>query len=87
MVKYNTIGLEALNTSLAEGSVEFLLDVRGPSEAEEKGHIEGAVMIPLRDLAKNIAYLRYTNKFCTFGEKFLVFFKQKFTLIGHWNNL
>ena len=27
------------------------------SEAEDSGHIEGSVLIPLRDLADNLAYL------------------------------
>ncbi len=57
MEKYNTIGLEALNTALAENPDLFVLDVRNPSEAEEKGHIPGSILIPLRDLAKNLAYL------------------------------
>jgi rhodanese-related sulfurtransferase len=53
MEKYNTLSPEALNTMIAEGQEFFLLDVRGPSEAEELGYIEGAVQIPLHDLGKN----------------------------------
>jgi len=56
MEGYNTIGLDALNTALVE-SPPFLLDVRSASEAENSGHIEGSVLIPLRDLADNLAYL------------------------------
>jgi rhodanese-related sulfurtransferase len=57
MTAYNTIGLDDLNLALAEDPPPFLLDVREPGELEEKGHIEGAVNIPLRELADNIAYL------------------------------
>ena len=57
MVAYNTISLEAVNEMLAEEPPPFLLDVRSPSEVEEKGYIEGAAVIPLRDLAQNIEYL------------------------------
>ncbi|KAA3643534.1 MAG: hypothetical protein DWQ07_23800 [Chloroflexi bacterium] len=56
MEAYNTIGLEALNTQLAE-SPPFLLDVRNASEVEANGHIEGSVLIPLPELADNLAYL------------------------------
>ena len=56
MEGYNTISLDALNTALAENP-PFLLDVRNVAEAEEGGHIEGSVLIPLRDLADNLAYL------------------------------
>jgi rhodanese-related sulfurtransferase len=56
MEAYNTIGLDALNTALVEAP-PFLLDVRNPSELEDGGHIEGSVLIPLRDLADNLAYL------------------------------
>jgi len=35
MEKYNPIGLDALNTMLAEGQTPFILDVRGVEEAEE----------------------------------------------------
>ncbi|WP_420631322.1 rhodanese-like domain-containing protein [Candidatus Leptofilum sp.] len=57
MEAYNTIGLDALNVALVEDPPPFLLDVREVAELEEKGHIEGAVNIPLRELADNIQYL------------------------------
>ena len=53
MEKYNTIGLDDFNLQLIEGE-PFVLDVRQPGELEEKGHIETAVHIPLRELAANI---------------------------------
>lgn len=56
MVAYNTISLDGLNAALAEDP-PFLLDVRSPEEVEKSGHIEGSVLIPLRDLADNLAYL------------------------------
>jgi rhodanese-related sulfurtransferase len=56
MEAYNTIGLEALNTALVENP-PFLLDVRSAEEAANSGHIEGSVLIPLRDLGANLAYL------------------------------
>ncbi len=54
MEAYNTIGIDALNEMIAEGNAPFLLDVREPGELEEKGWIEGAVNIPLRDVAANV---------------------------------
>lgn len=57
MEAYNTIGIEALNEMIVEGNVPFLLDVREASELEEKGWIDGAVNIPLREVADNLAYL------------------------------
>ena len=56
MEGYNTITLDALNTALVEDP-PFILDVRGESELEGSGYIEGAVLIPLRELADNLAYL------------------------------
>jgi len=46
-----------LNLALAEDPPPFILDVRELSEVEENGHIEGAVNIPLREVADNIQYL------------------------------
>jgi rhodanese-related sulfurtransferase len=57
MEKYNTISLEALNEMLAEEPPPFLLDVRSESEVQEKGRIEGSVVIPLRELGKHIDLL------------------------------
>lgn len=57
MVKYNTIGIEDTNALLVEEPPPFLLDVREESEVSESGHIEGAVVIPLREVAQNIDYL------------------------------
>jgi len=57
MEGYNTISLEDLNLALAEDPPPFILDVRELSEVEENGHIEGAVNIPLREVADNIQYL------------------------------
>ncbi len=56
MESYNTITPEALNLALAENP-PFLLDVRSVEEVEGSGHIEGSVLIPLRDLADNLSYL------------------------------
>jgi rhodanese-related sulfurtransferase len=53
MVAYNTIGLEPFNELLIENP-PFILDVRQPNELEERGHIEGAVHIPLRELGANL---------------------------------
>jgi rhodanese-related sulfurtransferase len=57
MVGYNTQGLDGLNEILIEDPPPFLLDVRQPEELAEKGHIEGAVNIPLRELGQNIDLL------------------------------
>ncbi len=57
MVAYNTIGLEDTNVALAEDPPPFLLDVRQPDELEKNGYIEGAVLIPLRELAQNLDLL------------------------------
>ena len=53
MVLYNTIGLEDLNSMLSEEPPPFLLDVRDVNEISESGHIEGAVVIPLRELGRH----------------------------------
>lgn len=57
MEGYNTVGLEALNEMLTQETPPFLLDVREVSEVEEKGHIEGAVLIPIREVADHIDLL------------------------------
>jgi rhodanese-related sulfurtransferase len=51
MEAYNTISLENFNAALLEDPLPFILDVRGESELEENGYIEGATVIPVRDLA------------------------------------
>lgn len=57
MVAYNTIGLDDLNLLLGEDPPPFVLDVREPSEIEANGYIEGAVNIPLREVADHIEWL------------------------------
>lgn len=57
MEAYNTIGLDDLNLALIEDPPPFILDVRELAELEENGHIEGAVNIPLREVADNIQHL------------------------------
>lgn len=57
MVKYNTVSLDELNLALAEEPPPYLLDVRNPEEAEENGHIEGAYLVPLRELGQNFDLL------------------------------
>ena len=52
MTGYWVVQVDALNEELAEGGV-FLLDVRETAELEETGYIEGAVHIPLRELAQH----------------------------------
>lgn len=54
MVKYNTMSLDELNVALGEEPAPYLLDVRETSEVEEKGHIENATLIPLRELGVNL---------------------------------
>jgi len=57
MVAYNTIRPDALNELLIADPPPFILDVRQPNEVEEKGHIEGAVHIPLREIGANLDLL------------------------------
>jgi rhodanese-related sulfurtransferase len=53
MVMYNTISLVDLNRMLTEEPPPFLLDVRTLEEATDTGHIEGATIIPLEELARH----------------------------------
>ena len=53
MTGYNTYSIDALNTAIAEGNAPFLLDVRTVDEVEENGYIEGAIVVPLREVGKN----------------------------------
>lgn len=57
MEKYNTITMEPLNEALASDTPPFLLDVRTTPELEERGHISGAVHIPLHELTQQLDLL------------------------------
>ncbi len=57
MVKYNTTSADVLLEAMATDQPPFLLDVRTVEELEENGHIEGAINIPLDQLAKNLELL------------------------------
>ena len=57
MERYNTISIDDLNVLLVEDPPPFVLDVREPSEIEANGYIEGAVNIPLREVADHIEWL------------------------------
>ena len=57
MEKYNMIGVDDLNLMIVEGNTPFLLDVRQPEELLENGWIEGAVHIPIRELAAHLDLL------------------------------
>ena len=57
MTGYNAVGLDDFNLMLTEDPMPFILDVREVSELEANGWIEGAVNIPLRDVADNLQYL------------------------------
>ncbi len=54
---YSTMPADALNTELIDNPDLFVIDVREVSELEENGHIPGAVNIPLKTLADNLALL------------------------------
>jgi rhodanese-related sulfurtransferase len=56
MVAYNTVSLEAFNAMLVDNP-PYILDVRNVDEVENSGHIPGAVVLPLRELGENFAYL------------------------------
>jgi rhodanese-related sulfurtransferase len=57
MAGYNTIKMDALAEELLDEPPPFLLDVRTTGELEEKGHISGAVHIPLAELGQNLNLL------------------------------
>jgi rhodanese-related sulfurtransferase len=57
MSGYNTVKADALLAELAEDKPPFLLDVRTAEELAEGGYIEGAVHIPLNELAQHIDLL------------------------------
>jgi rhodanese-related sulfurtransferase len=54
---YNTITADGLMALMVEDEPPFILDVRTTAEVEENGHIEGAVNIPLDQLAQNLSSL------------------------------
>jgi rhodanese-related sulfurtransferase len=54
MEGYNATNPTAVNEMMVEGTDFFLLDVRTPAELEENGYIEGAVNIPLAEIADNV---------------------------------
>ena len=53
MSSFNTVKADALLVELAEDKPPFLLDVRTAEEVAEGGYIEGAVHIPLNELAQH----------------------------------
>ncbi|MEW5828237.1 MAG: rhodanese-like domain-containing protein [Chloroflexota bacterium] len=57
MTGYNTVKADALLVEMAEDNPPFILDVRTAEEVQESGHIEGAVHIPLNELAQHIDLL------------------------------
>jgi rhodanese-related sulfurtransferase len=57
MEGYNFVSPAEVNEMMVEMDDLFLLDVRNPSELEESGYIEGAVNIPLRELAQHVDQL------------------------------
>jgi rhodanese-related sulfurtransferase len=54
MDNYNALTIDSFAEMQAEDPAPFLLDVRQPDEAERSGHIPGAVLIPVRELGKNL---------------------------------
>ena len=57
MQGYNVLRMDPFVELLAQEPAPFLLDVRELSEVEANGYIPGAVVIPLRDLAKHLDLL------------------------------
>lgn len=50
-----TVTVEALKALIAAGTVTFILDVRTPEEYDSSlGHIEGARLIPVQELAQRL---------------------------------
>jgi rhodanese-related sulfurtransferase len=67
MEGYNTIIADGLMEQMVADEPPFLLDVRTTAEVEENGHIEGAVHIPLNELAQNLDSLpAYTTPIVTY---------------------
>jgi len=57
LVRYNTVGPDSFNEKLIGDPPPFVLDVHQPEELVEKGHIEGAVNAPLREVGQNMDLL------------------------------
>jgi rhodanese-related sulfurtransferase len=67
MEGYNTIKADGLFEAMVVDEPPFILDVRTAAEVEEQGHIEGAVHIPLDELAQNLNSLpAYTTPIVTY---------------------
>jgi rhodanese-related sulfurtransferase len=57
MEAYNTVKADTLLAEMVEDAPPFLLDVRTTGEVEENGHIEGAINVPLNELAQHLDVL------------------------------
>jgi rhodanese-related sulfurtransferase len=67
MEGYNTLQADGLMEQIVADEPPFILDVRTTAEVEEQGHIEGAVHIPLDELAQNLNSLpAYTTPIVTY---------------------
>ncbi len=54
---FGSVKAPDLNTEIASGTMSFLLDVRSQAEWDEKGHIDGAILVPVNDVPANLAQL------------------------------
>ncbi|MBM4426259.1 MAG: hypothetical protein FJ031_03365 [Chloroflexi bacterium] len=54
---FGSIKSPDFNTELVSGTVPFMLDVRTVAEWDDKGHIDGAINIPVNDVPANLAQL------------------------------
>lgn len=57
MARYNTVQGDGLLEEMTMDAPPFILDVRTLEEVTESGHIEGAVHIPLNELAQHVDLL------------------------------
>ena len=57
MARYNTIQGDGLLEEMTTDAPPFILDVRTLDEVTESGHIEGAALIPLNELAQHVDLL------------------------------
>ena len=57
MSRYNTIQGDGLLEEMTTDAPPFILDVRTLDEVTESGHIEGAALIPLNELAQHVDLL------------------------------